>query len=72
MLLIKCKCGCCFTLKEESLEEQKRDSLTCQNCRKKVKILYECDLEDIYSFKNSDFELYRIPNNFTVNAQFEF
>lgn len=33
MFLVKCKCGCFFTVKKESLS---RYNLQCQNCKEKI------------------------------------
>ena len=64
MFLIKCKCGCIFTVK--SVE---RHSLTCQNCKESVPFFKQMPVSD--AFLIDGIEIRAIPDNAKITVTFD-
>lgn len=62
MLLIKCDCGCHFTVKNDFFNSSHR--LGCQNCRKTFYITSNSEICEIISeLHKNGFELYNLPDD---------
>lgn len=73
MLLIKCKCGCYMTLKDDIFSKKQHRTITCQNCLKQTSLLDETNPFELkVNLSNSDFEVYCVPDNSTLKTSFEF
>ena len=60
MFLIKCKCGCFFTVKKENLAT---DFYQCQSCKNKIPVsTYTLDTNDTIS---------HIPDNAKITVTFD-
>lgn len=71
MVLIKCKCGCFFTIKDSDILNTKR--FRCQSCDNNVFVNdYECGLKDVQqAFSESEMTLQKIPDNAKITITFD-
>ena len=69
MLLVKCKCGCFFTVKESSLSAH---DLQCQNCKEKIRLWDTSNvLESSKDFAESGITVSAIPDNAKIAVSFD-
>lgn len=72
MLLIKCKCGCHFTVKDDTIHSQS-PYLICQNCRNKVQYApdrFESSLT-LSFFKEAEMTIQKIPDDADITITFK-
>ena len=68
MLLIRCSCGCLFTVKELS----RFASLICQNCGANIPLTPQTDLKDYISLSaSSGFSVSMIPDDAEIDVSFK-
>jgi hypothetical protein len=62
MILVKCKCGCHFTVSDETF--LKRSNLACMNCSNGVKFTQNTRLDTLADdLKDSGMDIYRLPDD---------
>lgn len=67
MLLIKCSCGCHFSVKPDSFKRISK-KLSCQNCNKSMSFSFEHDLEYLVDeFATNGFEVTTVPDDTKIN-----
>ena len=69
MILIKCSCGCHSTLNSDFFS--KRNAYKCPNCQKYLDVGPWTEISGIDGIlQESGFKLFSIPNNATINFNF--
>lgn len=69
MFLVKCKCGCLFTIKKEALS---RSYLTCQNCRESIRLMdFSNVVESSKILEEDGATVSYIPDNAKIEVRFE-
>lgn len=73
MLLIKCKCGCLFTVKDDASPVLPATSFCCQNCGSKVMYLpNRYTLSDIKNdFSDAEMTVQKIPDDADITVTFK-
>lgn len=69
MYLVKCKCGCFFTVKEDALLENR--NLICQNCKAQIPLLSTSELIDKKEIEKTALSVSYIPDNAKITVTFE-
>lgn len=69
MYLIKCKCGCSFTVKEDALSENR--NLICQNCKAQIPLLSISELMDKKEIEKAALSVSYIPDNAKITVTFD-
>jgi hypothetical protein len=73
MLLVKCKCGCFFTVKDDTSPAPQQPYLYCQNCG--AKVLYSQNkytLSDLKSdFSDAGMTVQKIPDDADITITFK-
>lgn len=68
MLLVKCSCGCIFTIMSDNLS---RRPLQCQNCRSEIPLLDISNvLESKQELETSGVSVNYIPDNAKITVTF--
>ena len=69
MFLIKCDCGCIFTVKKEALSQYK---LRCQNCKKEIRF-YDISnvLESSKELFDDGLTISAIPDDAKITVTFD-
>lgn len=74
MLLVKCKCGCFFSIKNINVDREKAPTtirLECQNCGIHTSFHHGNDLGEVCNRVNeSGLEVQVIPDNATVKIEY--
>lgn len=69
MLLVKCKCGCLFSIKETSLSPY---NLQCQNCKEKIHLWDNSNvLESAKEFLEAGITVSAIPDDAKITVTFD-
>ena len=69
MFLVKCSCGCFFTVKAESLD---LDGLDCPNCRKYIELGKRGRVADVFGEQGEPgITIHAIPDNAKLTVTFE-
>lgn len=68
MFLIKCKCGCFFTLKNQGLDHS---FPVCQNCGNKIRIAKITELGECLNGFDGAESINFIPENATIKVTFD-
>jgi hypothetical protein len=63
MIVVKCKCGCHFTLKNEAFLSHDT-AYTCQNCGRLIHFHPQDYLQSTLS--TDDYEFYTVPDNSVI------
>lgn len=72
MLLVKCKCGCFFTLKEESLIKNNNHALRCINCKEMIGFTEFSNVyEDFKKLSGSGISVRAIPDDARITVTFD-
>lgn len=72
MLLFKCKCGCHFTVKDDTIIMETQKKLTCQNCGSNF--ILECDRDLLINksrFEASGMKVSVIPDEAEISVGFK-
>lgn len=69
MYLVKCKCGCFFTVKEDALLGNR--NLICQNCKAQIPLLSTSELIDKKEIEKTALSVSYIPDNAKITVTFE-
>lgn len=68
MLLIKCKCGCRFTLDES---RKRNHYIRCPNCEERFQVDEDSRLNQLGEFLESVESVSRIPENAKIEVSFD-
>ncbi len=68
MFLVKCKCGCLFTLKESALNDFK---LFCPNCKNKIDLNAYTSLVEHQNLPEQVESVSYIPKNAKITVTFD-
>lgn len=71
MFLIKCKCGCFFTLKEAELMKDGIQKLNCPNCKKQISFNQFTSLRDNQDLPEQIDSITRIPDHAKITVTFD-
>ena len=75
MFLIKCKCGCFFTIKAESLKTLERQSgehkLCCPNCAAEIPLGAGTEIGDAKNLAEATQSVSYIPDHAKITVTFE-
>ena len=69
MFLVKCKCGCVFTLKETRVND--KTEIECPDCSKKFDLNNYCAAGGILALQDIGITIDRIPDSSKVNVTFD-
>ncbi|MCL2045759.1 MAG: hypothetical protein FWG88_05180 [Oscillospiraceae bacterium] len=72
MLLVKCKCGCLFTLKDEApLENTTGRNFICQNCNEGITLSSNTNISDLHNTAPAPISsVYKLPNSVEITFSF--
>ena len=68
MFLVKCKCGCFFTIKAESLSTA---WLSCQNCSARIPFVKGTEIGECRDLLNATESISCIPDNAKITVTFD-
>lgn len=70
MVLIKCKCGCLFTVQNKILDGSGYKTFTCQNCDSKVRSSALSPLCDFrHDLAEAGFSVHVLPDNAQIDVR---
>lgn len=69
MFLIKCKCGCVFTLKETRIDDQ--EAVKCPDCHKSFHLNNYSSTDGILALQERGITVDRIPDSSKVSVKFD-
>lgn len=66
MLLVKCKCGCFFTINTEALDDR---PIQCQNCKERIQLTEKSEVSKFGT--KSGITISAIPDNAKITVTFD-